>query len=159
IVRRTGDGTIEVYFDDMKKPAMTAIDRNFTWGRVGIGSFDDTGEWRNVQVRGVRAEKSVSDQIVLVAGGDGRMQTPFGDEFDRAGNLYWVELNGHRLGRIDTKGMLTTIAGTGKKGNSGDNGPATEATFNGPHNLAATPDGTIYIADTWNNRVRKFDPK
>src|SRR5215831_9018017 len=42
VVRHVGDGTIEVYFDDMKKPVMTAKDKTFTWGRVGIGSFDDT---------------------------------------------------------------------------------------------------------------------
>lgn len=57
IVRRVADGTIEVYFDDMKTPIMTATDKTFTWGRVGIGSFDDTGHWRHVKLRGVRVEK------------------------------------------------------------------------------------------------------
>src|SRR5262245_3597370 len=54
VVRKVSDGTIEVYFDDMKKPAMTAADRTFTWGQVGLGSFDDTGNWREVKVRGVK---------------------------------------------------------------------------------------------------------
>ncbi len=52
IVRRTDDGTIQVYFDDMQQPIMTAKDRNFLWGRVGVGSFDDTGDWDEVQLRG-----------------------------------------------------------------------------------------------------------
>jgi hypothetical protein len=56
VVRRVGDGTIAVYFDDMKKPVMTATDKTFTWGRVGVGSFDDTSNWRNVKVRGVRVK-------------------------------------------------------------------------------------------------------
>ncbi len=57
IVRKVGDGTIEVYFDDMKTPAMVANDKNFTWGQVGIGSFDDSGNWDDVKLRGVRVGK------------------------------------------------------------------------------------------------------
>jgi hypothetical protein len=57
IVRTVADGKIAVYFDDMKTPAMTATDRTFTHGRVGIGSFDDSGNWTDIKLRGVRAEK------------------------------------------------------------------------------------------------------
>jgi hypothetical protein len=57
LVRKVGDGTIEVYFDDMTKPVMTAQDRTFTWGAVGIGSFDDTGNWRDIRIDGVKVEK------------------------------------------------------------------------------------------------------
>ncbi len=56
IVRKVADGTIEVYFDDMKTPAMTASDKTFAWGRVGLGSFDDTGNWDDVRLRGLKAE-------------------------------------------------------------------------------------------------------
>ncbi len=56
IVRRTSDGSIEVYFDDLKTPVLTAIDKNFLWGQVGIGSFDDTGMWDDVKLAGVRRE-------------------------------------------------------------------------------------------------------
>src|SRR2546425_608068 len=45
VVRRIGDGGIEIYFDDMKTPIMTATDKTFTWGQVGLGSFDDSGNW------------------------------------------------------------------------------------------------------------------
>jgi hypothetical protein len=57
LVRKVKDGTVEVYFDDMKKPIMTASDTTFTWGQIGVGSFDDTGDWRDVQIRGVRVRK------------------------------------------------------------------------------------------------------
>jgi hypothetical protein len=57
IVRTVADGKIEVYFDDLKTPAMTAKDTTFTWGRVGVGSFDDTGNWDDIKLRGVKAEK------------------------------------------------------------------------------------------------------
>ena len=52
IVRRTADGTIEIYFDDMTKPVMTATNKRFTWGRVGVGSFDDTSDWDDFKLRG-----------------------------------------------------------------------------------------------------------
>lgn len=56
VIRRVFDGAIEVYFDDLKTPCMTASDRTFTWGRVGLGTFDDTADWDDVRLRGIRAE-------------------------------------------------------------------------------------------------------
>lgn len=112
----------------------------------------------------VRAEK-----IVLVAGGgdggDGSAATaakltqPFGVDFDRAGNLIFVELTGQRIRKIDTTGTVTTVGGDGEKGAEGDGGPAARARFNGPHNLAIAANGDIYLADTWNSRIRKIDAK
>jgi sugar lactone lactonase YvrE len=108
-------------------------------------------------------------KIVLVAGGgtggDGsqatqaKLDSPFGVEFDRDGNLIFVELTGHRVRRINKQGIVTTLAGTGEKGLSGDGGPAAKATFNGMHNLAIAPDGGVFVADTWNNCVRRIDPQ
>ena len=57
IVRKIDDGTIEIYFDDMKKPMMIASDKTFTWGRVGLGSFDDNGNWDDFKLCGKKAEK------------------------------------------------------------------------------------------------------
>jgi len=57
IVRRTEDGAIEVYFDDLEKPAMTATDKRFEIGQVGIGSFDDTTQWDQFELYGVKQEK------------------------------------------------------------------------------------------------------
>jgi hypothetical protein len=57
IVRKVKDGTIAVYFDDMKNPVMTAKDTTFTWGQVGVGSFDDTSNWKDIKVYGKRVER------------------------------------------------------------------------------------------------------
>jgi DNA-binding beta-propeller fold protein YncE len=110
-----------------------------------------------------------ADKLVPFAGGgtgkenvaatQAKLIAPFGVDFDHAGNAYLVELAGERALKVDTKGIFTILAGTGKKGDSGDGGPARDATFNGMHSLAVTPDGTVYLADTWNYRIRKIDPK
>jgi sugar lactone lactonase YvrE len=109
-----------------------------------------------------------ADKLVRIAGGgaesnnvpatQAKLIQPFGIDFDKAGNYYIAELLGDRILKVDPKGNFTILAGTGKKGNTGDGGPALQATFNGMHSLAVTPDGTVYAADTWNNRVRKIDP-
>lgn len=56
VVRKTADGTIEVYWDDMKTPVQTATNKTFRWGRVGVGSFDDLGNFDNVVLRGLKVE-------------------------------------------------------------------------------------------------------
>lgn len=53
IIRNTSTGDIGVYFDDMEKPVLTAQDKSFEWGQVGLGSFDDLGEFRNVRIKGI----------------------------------------------------------------------------------------------------------
>lgn len=99
-------------------------------------------------------------KIVLVAGGDGQINGPFGVDFDSAGNLYFVEMTNNRVGKIDPKGTLTIIAGTGKKKSSaGDGGPAKNADIDGVHSLAVAPNGDIYLSDTWNCKLRKIDGK
>jgi len=57
ILRDAETGSIEIYWDDMKTPIMTAQDKTFTWGSVGLGSFDDTGNWDDFHLYGTRAEK------------------------------------------------------------------------------------------------------
>ena len=53
LVRDVKRGTIEIFFDDSPEPIMTAVDHRFKWGRVGVGSFDDIGQFDNIQLRGV----------------------------------------------------------------------------------------------------------
>jgi DNA-binding beta-propeller fold protein YncE len=101
-----------------------------------------------------------AEKLVLVAGGgDQKLREPFGVDFDRAGDLYLVEFAGHRVRKLDGKGVLHTVAGTGEKGYAGDDGPAAKAKFNSMHSLAVAANGDIYLADTWNNRVRKIDAR
>ena len=57
IVRKVEDGTIEIYFDDMNKPVMTAKDKTFAWGRIGVGTFDDTSDWDDIVIRGTKVER------------------------------------------------------------------------------------------------------
>jgi hypothetical protein len=57
VVRDVDNGKIEVYFDDMAEPVMNAVDQTFKWGQIGIGSFDDTGNFDKVLVYGNKVEK------------------------------------------------------------------------------------------------------
>jgi hypothetical protein len=57
VVRTVATGAIAVYFDDLKNPAMTATDKTFTWGQVGLGSFDDTGNWADVKLFGTKVAR------------------------------------------------------------------------------------------------------
>ncbi|MCB1235073.1 MAG: hypothetical protein KDM91_08380, partial [Verrucomicrobiae bacterium] len=57
LVREAATGLIEVYFDDLENPAMVAHDTRFAWGRVGIGTFDDKGQWDDIEIHGTEVEK------------------------------------------------------------------------------------------------------
>jgi sugar lactone lactonase YvrE len=116
------------------------------------------------------AASADAEKVVLVAGGgdktppapatQAKLIAPFGVDFDKAGNLFIVELSGQRVLKVDDKGLVTTIAGTAsQKGEAVDGGLAAKASFNGMHSLAIAPTGAIYLADTWNNCVRKIDPQ
>jgi hypothetical protein len=56
VIRKPSDGTIEIYFDDMQKPVMTAKDKTFGSGRIGVGTFDDTCQWDDIVVRGTKVD-------------------------------------------------------------------------------------------------------
>ena len=84
---------------------------------------------------------------------------PEGLAFDSAGNLYISETSDSRVRRVDSRGIITTVAGQTKKTNgfSGDGGPATAATLAGPIGLVVDNSGNLYIADNSNGRIRKVD--
>lgn len=94
---------------------------------------------------------------VLVLGE--HLREPFGVTFDRDGATYIVEMSGNRISKLSPQGTVRVIAGTGEQGFTGDGGPAVAARFNGPHHLLMGPDGHLYVADTWNNVVRRIDLK
>ena len=81
---------------------------------------------------------------------------PTGVAVDASGHIYFSEKAGYRVRRIESDGSLRTVAGTGASGFSGDGGPATLATLNGPAGLAVVGT-TLYIADSGNQRVRAVD--
>jgi hypothetical protein len=61
IVRDVESGKIDVYFDDMEKPVKSAVDKTFTWGQIGIGSFDDMGYFDDIELRGVEIKKGKAE--------------------------------------------------------------------------------------------------
>lgn len=87
------------------------------------------------------------------------LSSPFGIDFDSKGNLFIVELGGGRVHKLTPTGNLSLLAGNGTQGYQGDNQIARQATFNGMHNVAVTPSGDIYIADSWNHCIRKINAK
>ncbi len=123
-------------------------------------------EGDNHRVRKVDA----SGIITTIAGngtagssGDGGLATeasinnPVGLKVDAAGKLIVADQVSNRIRKIDTNGIITTIAGIGTRGFSGDDGPATEAQLNFPNGVTIDAAGNIYIADTINSRIRKID--
>ena len=122
----------------------------------------------NHRIRRVDARTRV---ITTVAGngaesysGDGRPATlaaiayPTGVASDRGGNLFIADYGNQRLRRVDAaSGAITTIAGTGGGGFSGDGGPATAAKMANPFGVAVDSTGNVYFGDSLNNRVRRVD--
>jgi sugar lactone lactonase YvrE len=96
--------------------------------------------------------------------GDGGLATqaqlsaPAQIQLDRDGNLYFADQFNNRIRRVDRTGIITTVAGNGAKGFSGDGGPARDAQLSGAWGVTVDDTGNLYIADTGNNRIRKVDP-
>ena len=96
-------------------------------------------------------------------GGDGgpateaQLNYPRGVAIDGAGNVYIADQGNQRIRKVDSTGTITTIAGSGERGFSGDGDPATEAQLNYPWGVAVDGAGNVYIADLGNHRIRKVD--
>ena len=86
------------------------------------------------------------------------LNEPFMCAFDSKGDLYFCESRGNRVRKVDMlTGIVSGIAGTGEIGYTGDEGPATEATFNELYGLQVDINGDIYVVDRLNSVVRKID--
>ena len=81
-----------------------------------------------------------------------------GIAIDRLGNIYLSDTDNHRVRKVSAAGIITTVAGTGSEGFSGDGGPAAGAQLNLPYGLAVDLIGNLYVADLGNNRVRRIAP-
>ena len=117
----------------------------------------------------IRQLDTATNAISTVAGtgtagwtGDGgaatsaRLNNPQGVSVDAAGNIYIADTNNDRIRKFTVGGNISTVAGTGTGGYTGDGGAATSARINNPYGVSVDAVGNIYIADTNNNRIRKF---
>ncbi len=87
-----------------------------------------------------------------------QMSLPDGIGLDRSNNLFIADFYGERIRRVDAStGVITTVAGDGYGGFSGDGGPATSAELFDPSRVSVDANGNLYISDYYNNRVRKVD--
>ncbi len=109
---------------------------------------------------------TVAGNGVAAYAGDGGPATsaslnmPHEIQFDEQGHLYIVERDNHVVRRVDAAtGIISTVAGTGTAGFSGDGGPATQAELFRPHSIVFAPDGGLLICDIGNHRIRRVDPE
>jgi DNA-binding beta-propeller fold protein YncE len=87
-----------------------------------------------------------------------RLNMPFDMAFDFQGHLFFSDTFNHRIRRIDrTTGTITTVAGTGHAGFSGDGGAAVQAQFNEPYGVVVDRNGNLFVADRLNRRIRRID--
>lgn len=145
--------------------ASTTAQLDAPWGIAADSSgtiyISDSGNHtvRRIDASGIIT--TVAGTAEFGSGGDGGLATraqlaqPLGIAVDGAGNLFIAECLGARIRRVSASGIITTVAGTGRTGYSGDGGPAVNAQLACPHGVAADGAGNVYITDTDNQRLRK----
>ncbi|HEY1212349.1 MAG TPA: Ig-like domain repeat protein [Bryobacteraceae bacterium] len=111
-----------------------------------LKSLDKAG----IHVSAVQAAQT-NGQLAVTA----PLNSPAALCYDSAGNFYIADQNNNIIRKVDTAGLLTTVAGTGEQGFDGDGGSATQATLDSPAGVAIDASGNLYISDTRNQRVRK----
>lgn len=134
------DGTGGFYFSDNDKGLVQHVDATGKISTIaGAGSVSPL----NIGPNGVKASSLDLGRTSYVL-------------LDTKGNLYVTDLRLSIIVKIDSLGIATVIAGTGKDGDSGDGGPATQAELNFPAGLAMDPQGNLYVADSFNNVIREI---
>ena len=115
----------------------------------------------DLKTRGRRLSRATARRRTRGDGGPATgasLNMPHEIQFDAAGNLYIAERDNHVVRKVDAKtGVISTFAGTGAPGFSGDGGPATQAQLRQPHSIAVDPNGRLLICDIGNHRIRQVD--
>ncbi len=138
------------------------------WSPHGL-AFDSKGDLYISDQRNHRIRRVDPDGIIttFVLTGVARHENyvrdrtsdlPAGLAFDKQDNLYIADPTNHKVLKATPDGKLSTLAGTGRRGFSGDGGPAAQAQVAGPMDVTVDDSGNLYIADFGNNRIRKIDP-
>jgi RHS repeat-associated protein len=148
-------------------PAVTAWLRSASGIDIAAdGSIFITEGENNYQVRKVNPDGliyTVAGNGVPGFGGDGGPATqayvsqPKDVAVAPDGSFYIADSSNNRIRKVDRNGIISTVAGNESKGYAGDGGPAVQAQLFSPSGLALAPDGSLYIADSANNRIRKLD--
>lgn len=158
-------GTGEVGDSGDGGPATDALFRELAGITIGVDGSVFVSDDEAHRVRVIRPDGTVH----TVAGtgeegdsGDGgpaaeaQLKHPEGLALDASGNLIIADTSNHRIRIVEkTSGIIRTLAGTGEGGYSGDGGLATSAHLKWPSGVAVAPDGQLYIADTFNHRIRR----
>ncbi len=130
----------------------------------GMGNLFIAGGGQVLKVIGDGTVVTVAGGSQHITTGDGgpaigaELHRVIGIAFDSAGNMYIADIDDHRIRKVSPVGVITTVAGNGNPGFSGDGGKAIEAQLHSPGAIAVTPTGVLYIADGPNHRVRKVTP-